>query len=201
MTMLADPPQPRALTPRTGSDWAEVLDPGERLLWQGRPCGRLRIRWRDLPLIVVGAGIIVLAAMLAAQAVAGLRAGDEMAAAMLTLALAVAGFGLWCVIGPPIMDMLRRRGTSYALTDRRALVETDFMGKGLAAWPITEDSPLWLEPGNPPTACFGLLRPRPRLSDRLRGKLATRVRAAGFERVPEAERVLALMRGIQKGAA
>ena len=201
MTMLADPPQPYALPPRRGTNWSEVLEPGERLLWQGRPCGRLRIRWRDLPLIVVGAVIVVLAVMLGAEAAAGLRASEEMATRMLILALVVAGFGLWCVIGPPIMDMLRRRGTSYALTDRRALVETDFMGRGLAAWPITEDSPLWLEPGNPPTACFGMLRPRPRLSDRLRGKLATRVRAAGFERVPEAERVLALMRGIQKGAA
>lgn len=200
MTALADPPQPYALTPRKGSDWAEVMEPGERLLWQGRPCGRLRIRWRDLPLIVVGAGIIVLAAMLASQAAAGLRAGEEMAARMLALAITVAGFGLWCVFGPPIMDMLRRRSTSYALTDCRALVETDFMGKGIAAWPITAESPLWLGPGSPPTAYFGLLRPRPQLSDRLRGKLATRARAAGFEHVPEAERVLALMRDIQKGA-
>jgi hypothetical protein len=202
MTKLADPPAPCPLAPRRSADWAEVLEPGERLLWQGRPDPGLRLRWRHLPLALVGAMIVGLAGLLAEQALTGLTAGDEGAGALLALAAGLGGFGLWCLLAPAIGDMLRRRGTAYALTERRALVETDFLGRGLAAWPITAESPIWLQPGRPGSACFGIHRPRAGIADRLlRGGPALKERAVCFECVAEAERLVALLEDVREGKA
>jgi len=198
-TGLPMSPQPYPLTPRSGTDWTEVLDPGERVLWQGRPHPGLMIRWSQVPLLVVGGVFVGLAIWLTAQAVAGLRAGDPAGTKMVVFGTAMIGLGLWAILWPPLSDMARRRGTRYALTDRRALIETDFLGKGLAACPITQDSMLMLKRGSPPSAIFTILRPRAMGLDRLlASKQRKRETLMGFDFIDDAEKVLALMRDIQE---
>lgn len=201
MSRPGAPPDPYPLPPRRGGAWSEVLEPGERLLWQGRPHQGFLIRWSDVPMMAVGTAFLALSILFMAHAVTAWRAGDEAGGQMVGFGVALIVFGLYAVFGPPIGDMLRRQNSAYALTDRRALIETDFMGRGLTAVPITPDSPVALKPGNPPSAMFTIIRRRGFTLDRLLG--AARGKGdelAGFDHIEEAEEVVAMMRRIQKEA-
>jgi len=193
--------RPHPLPPRRGRAWEALLDPDERLLWQGRPNGGFHIGWRHGMLATLGVAVLALAVLLAVQGLAGLRTGADAAAAVLAVALGAAGFGLWCIVGPATADMLRRRGTAYALTDRRALIETDFMGYGLAAWPIGPESPLVLVGGRPASVWFAAVRrPEPPLLLRP-SRRGTGEIPIGFERIADAETVLRLLEAIREGRA
>lgn len=150
-------------------------------------------------LAALGAAMLVLAVMLAVQGAAGLRDGADGALMVLAVALVAAGFGLWCIAGPATLDMLRRRGTAYALTDRRALIETDFMGYGLAAWPIGPENPLVITGGRPPSVWFAAWRrPEPPLLLRPSRRSTGEV-PIGFERIADADTVLRLLERIREG--
>jgi len=193
--------QPRPLPPREGRPWEALLEPGERLLWQGRPDPGFHLNWRHAVLAVLGAAVLVLSLSLAVQATAGLRDGAEGAGSALAAAAAGAALGLGCMVGPGLNDMLRRRGTSYALTDRRALIETDYLGTGLVAWPITADSPVWRGGGRPAGAFFALYRRAdPHVLLRPSRRAASLI-PVGFERIAEVDDVLELLQAIREGRA
>lgn len=199
--MGLDAARPQPLPPRDGQPWEALLEPGERLLWQGRPDPGFHLNWRHAVLAALGAAVLALSVALAVQAAGGLRDGVEGAGGALAAAAAGAALGLGCMIGPGLNDMLRRRGTAYALTDRRALVETDYMGTGLVAWPITADSPVWRGGGRPAGAFFALYRsPDPHVLLRP-SRRAARLHPVGFERIAEADKVLALLESIREGRA
>lgn len=188
---------PYALAPRTGG-WQSVLAPDERLLWQGRPDRGLRLGARQIALAVVGLVLVALSIGLAAQGLAGRAAGDAQAGAVLTVAVLGAVLGAGCAVWPALADMLRRRGTAYALTDRRAFIETNFLGYGLAAWPIGANSPVWRSRGRrvasvwfavytPPLRAM-LLRPSGRM---------TGARPIGFEYINDPDHVLRLVETVR----
>lgn len=185
--------RPVPLAPRNG-DWANVLEPDERLLWQGKPAPGFRLTPRQAMLALVGLVLIGLSALLAAQGAAGLRSGDPAAGGAVAFSAAGALLGLWCAVWPGVSDLLRRRGTAYALTDRRALVETDFMGYGLVAWPLGPQSPILRGTGRrQATIWFALYRPPDRaLLLRASGRMSG-PRPVGFEHVREPDKVLALL--------
>lgn len=197
--LAPDPPAPQPLAPRSGPGWDEVLDSGEALLWQGRPDPGFRFRWGHVPLAGVGLVLFVLAGMFLQHAAEAVQQQAENARGMVAFGVATAGLGLWAMVGPAVVDMLRRRGTQYALTDRRALVETDFLGKGLVAWPIGPGSPIHLRKTRPPIVYFALMRPRPGPYDRLRG---TRMNAGGkliaFEYIEDGEAVHDMLQRIRE---
>ena len=101
-------------------DLLSMLEPGERLLWQGRPDATFTMagsgEWGS---ILVG---VVVAAIVGAFAVMAARDGQSMPpAAMLvlgalSLAIAVAG---------PFYSAFERRNTWYALTSQRAIIYFD----------------------------------------------------------------------------
>jgi len=191
---------PRALPRRQGDGWDSVLEPGERLLWQGRPAPGLRLTVRQGALGAVGAVLMGLSGALAGQGWAGYRVGAEAAGGVLALAAAGGALALWCLIWPALSDALRRRGTAYALTDRRALIETDFMGYGLVEWPIGADSPVWRGRGaRVASVWFAIYRPPDRaLLLRASGRM-TGARPVGFEQIEAPDRVLALLEGLRAG--
>ncbi|WP_114965751.1 hypothetical protein [Alkalilacustris brevis] len=193
---------PQPLPPRSGDDWSEVLEPGEKLLWQGRPHGGYLLRWGHVPLMLVGALFLAVAFSRTPEALAAWHNDDPARAEMAGTAAALGALGLFFLVQPSLADMLRRRGTAYALTDRRALIETSFMGIALLAWPITGDSPAIHQRGRPGSVWFAMHRPPRDLKSRLSSYgQSLRPRVIGFECLPEAEQVHALLQNVKRGTA
>ncbi len=169
--------------------WEGILDAGERILWQGRPAGGIRLR---LPLMggflfgLAFAGFALFWMIMAASA------GGHFW--MFGLIHFSAGLGV--ALGPLIYDVIRRRNTWYTLTDRRAFIATDLplAGRRLASYPIEPDTPIELVGGRPASIHF---------AETVRREGSSRARRipVGFEAIADAPKVMGLIREIQKGAA
>lgn len=181
-TALPTPPQ----TPPPG--WEGLLDPKERILWQGRPDPVVRIGFGDIGLMVFGtffAGFALFWMVMASQA-----GGIFWMFGSLHFAVGMAII-LWPVLGRPYL----RRHTWYTLTDKRAFIATDvpLRGRRLKSYPITEDTPLTIEDRQPGAIFFA--------SEWRRGKNGSHETRIGFHNIQDARAVYALMRRIQRGEA
>lgn len=166
--------------------WEGILDSGERILWQGRPDGGFVLRLEHLPALVFGgvfAGFALFWMVIAAQA-GGL---------FWSFGLIHFSVGLGIALGPPVLWMIRRRGTWYTLTDRRAFIATELpvFGRKLAQYPITRDAPVIADDRIPGSVIFA----REARSGR-KGRIMAPV---GFDRIADAGAVTALIRAIQNG--
>lgn len=169
--------------------WAGLLDPGEDIRWQGRPDGRIVFRPANLFTFVFGlffAGFALFWMVMASQA-----GGIFWMFGLLHFAA-----GLAISVGALFWSAWRRRHTWYTLTDTRAFIATHLpvQGRSLKSYPITADTVLELEPGDPATIWFAE-------TSGLRVNNRPTVKKIGFERIPDGTRVYALMRDIQRGAA
>jgi hypothetical protein len=179
MTELQEPAAP----PPEG--WEGILDPGERILWQGRPAPRPAAlpargrRNRIMPFAVIAFSIFWMVQAMQAGGVLWL-------------------FGLvFLYIG---IRELRRRPevrrdvlpeTFYTLTDRRAFIATDLGGKrDLRSYPIDRDTVVELVDGRPGSVYFATAP----VAGGLLGGIRSRI---GFELVEDARSVYALIREIQ----
>lgn len=166
--------------------WAGILDPGERILWQGRPDQRLHIELAKLPLVLFGivfAGFAAVWMGLVAQAGGGFW--------MFGLIHFSVGLGIAAsAIG---WSTVKRRGTWYTLTDRRAFIATrlPLRGKRLDSYTITPDTPLSLHDGTPGSVMFGR-------EERRGNKGRVYTVDIGFERIDDATRALEILREIQR---
>lgn len=167
----------------TGDDWGGILHPGERILWQGRPDGRIVFTRGTFAL--VGFGL----------------AFSGFAAVWMSLASMAGGFfwafgiphflvGLGVIWSGLFFPAWRRRHSWYTLTDRRAFIATDLPLKGrkLTSWPIRPGTPLEMDDRNPGTVYFQ--------SYRVTSKNGTRNVKVGFERIAEADMVYRLIRDV-----
>ena len=168
------------------SGWEGLLDPGETILWQGRPGARIRLGIGDIVLMVFGtffAGF-ALVWMALVSGVGGLFWVFGMIHFMVGL-----GIICWPLLGRPYL----RRHTWYTLTDARAFIATELplKGKQLKSYAITPDNQLTLEDGPPGSVIFA--------SEWRRGKKGSYETRIGFHDIDEARKVYGLMRGIQRG--
>jgi hypothetical protein len=166
------------------AEWQGILDPGEQILWQGRPDGRVVLGLDTLLTGVFGlafAGFALVWMVLAAQA-----GGFFWAFGLIHFAV-----GLGLAVGAPLWSAFRRRRTWYTLSDRRAFIATDLplAGCRLEQVPITPATPVTLVDADPPTIHLAQRPGR-------RGRPAP----VGFERIAEGRAVLALIRQVQRAA-
>lgn len=166
--------------------WEGILDEGEKILWQGRPDGRLSLHPHNWPAFIFGlffAGFALLWMILAAAA----------GGVMWMFGLIHFSVGIGVGLGPNIWSAWRRRHAWYTLTNRRAFIATDtpLAGRRLATYPITADTRLALSDKAPATLSFA--------SRTRRGKNGSYEVPIGFERIYDAPEVYALMRNIQRG--
>ena len=167
--------------------WRDILEPGEQIIWQGRPDAAVTLKLRNILTLLFGvifAGFALVWMLLAA------RAGGWFW--MFGLIHFAVGAGIiWSAL---FLGPWRRRHTWYTLSDRRAFVATDLpiRGKRLQSWPITPDASLELIEGPPDTVNFATTLKR--------GEHSTYQVAVGFERIPDGKEVYRMLRDVQANA-
>ncbi len=168
--------------------WQGILEPGETILWQGRPDQRFHMPLENLfgaivALVFVGFAIFWISATF--------TGGDLFwlfGLIHLTIGLRMmAGF----VFGPT----WRHRHMWYTLTDRRAFIATNLplKGKTLDSYPIRPDTPIKWVDSTPPGVQFATETRKTSKGRRYRMHI-------GFERIAEAREVMEMISEIRNQA-
>mgnify|MGYP003676568696 CR=1 FL=1 len=196
----------------TPPGWDDILEPGERILWHGRPDPALAIGPANIFVALFGtffAGFAFVWMSLVAKGGSFLWVFG-----LLHLSVGV-GIILAALFGPT----WHRRHSWYSLSNKRAFIATKipFLGRKLNSYPITPDSSLHLIDGTPGTVMFhtnvSTFRSATTRSVQMHGqpgiqvavpaggnsRARTRTTRIGFERIQDAPRIYALMQKIQKG--
>ena len=168
--------------------WEGILDPGERILWQTRPAQGFYMDLVKLPLAIFGlffAGFALFWMVMASQ-VGGV---------FWMFGLIHFSVGIGLAFSAVAWGTVKRRGTWYTLTNRRAFIATElpFKGKRLDSYAITPDTRLSLRQGNPGSVIFGR-------EERRGNKGRVYTVDIGFERIAEVDRAYQIMRDIQRRA-
>jgi len=173
----------------TPPGWEGLLDPGERIVWQGRPEPGFHFPVEKAFVAIFG---MVFAGFALFWMVMASRAGGL----FWSFGLIHFSVGVWIIISSIFGDTIRLRRTWYTLTDHRAFIATDmpFKGRQLQSYPITPDTRLDYRAGPPDTIIFS----RERHSGSKGNSYMVEI---GFERIDEGDRVVALMRAAQRKAA
>ena len=162
--------------------WAAYLDPGETILWQGKPDARFVITFKAIGLTLGNMGALLFVAVWMALA-AGM-AGPAWIFGLVFVFSILKG-----IVTALAWDPFRRRYTRYALSTKRAFIAVSlpFRQRSLTTYPITSDMVLELKEARLGSLIFN---PAPELPDDYQ---------AGFERITDAGHVHALIRQIQRG--
>lgn len=174
--------------------WQGILDPGERILWQGRPEARVDFSRETLRQAAFGLPFLVFGISWMTLTWPAVREAPLPGLLFPLIGLGITVSGLWQLIGAFLWDAYVRRQSWYTLTDRRAFIATDVLGrKTLRDWPVDAETLLDYDGGMPGTIWFA--------EDGPQARGMRRRRRVGFEMLPDARQVHALMRKVQRRQA
>ena len=114
-------------------DWRPPFrTPDERLLWVGQASrAPLALRWPDaihtgigLVVLVIGWNLLRGGGFLGSGAAGNLTNGSGAGGLFAFVSFGFVAYGLFEVIGRHIINLVRRRSTSYVLTNQRAVIKT-----------------------------------------------------------------------------
>lgn len=108
-----------------------ALEPGERLIWAGRPARGLRLRRADLLALPVGLFFLAFSVVWTVLAL-------EDSPAMALIGIPFILFGAHHAAGRPLLDAWRRARTCYAVSDRRVIIAGDRLGRVVQSVPLVE---------------------------------------------------------------
>jgi hypothetical protein len=167
----------------TPAAWS--LDAGERVLWQGRPSGALYVTLRQAGKLASGLFGLCLFLYLAQRLNMQVAPYWDVWVIVLTVFFAA-------IPADIVRAALVRRWSTYALTDRRALIATDLpvWGRVTTSIPIDAATRVDHHGGRRGSILF----PAPK-------RLFRTGPRTGFERIGNSDAVLALIRRIQRGDA
>ncbi|TVR08903.1 MAG: hypothetical protein EA385_08925 [Salinarimonadaceae bacterium] len=196
--------------------WERFISADEAILWQGRPDPRMSWRGGENATLLIGGFAVAVIAFLTWEAwyyddgTDPILADGDLTGLMILLVLGVA----LAAIGPLVMAMVRR-GTWYALTNRRAVIAhrpTVFglvVYQGLDCYPISEVEVVPSDLPGLETVNFARLSERMTFDEGWRrvtppgarpvssGKWPRRDRRVGFERIADAGLVAELCRKVE----
>ena len=178
--------EPAAPAPPIPTGWENIIDSGEKILWQGQPDTTMVFRPIHLGPAFFG---LFFSGFSGCWMVDASKAGGIFW--MFGLVHFFAGIGV--MLSGPFGGAWIRRHCFYTLTSRRAIIASDYpmMGKQLKSYPIAPTSVLELqEDGDWATLSFH--KESRRDSD---GNNLTNV--VGFQRIRDGRHVFSLMRQIQ----
>lgn len=169
--------------------WDGVLEPGERLLWQGRPDGALSFAGFEVGSAVFGVAMMGFALFFIRQGMDALAEGPTGIVFPLG-GLVFLALGANMAGGRHFVEAWKRRHTWYSLTTRRAFIATEIFGRRrLKSFPIDASTELDLVDG--PLQAVGFRGSRTQLTGP----------RASFEGLEDARPVLAAMEKVKAGAA
>lgn len=177
-----------SITSTITDGWQGLLDPGERILWQGRPDPGFALSPGAvfiIPFALVFTGFSVFWMGMAAQA----------GGYFWTFGLIFFGVGIGMLVNAVVGPTFTRRRTWYSLSDRRAFVATDLpiVGRRMKSYPIKAESKLEFRDGALSSLYFA--------EETRRGNRRSYTVPIGFERIPDGRAVYRLYRDIQQGQA
>lgn len=163
--------------------WEGILEPGERVIWQGQPDPDTR--WqppegRDLRdgIAMSAFGILWCVAVAVNGSIAWV------------VGLLFLGIGAYKLAGQPYWQTRKLRRTTYTLTTTRAIIATETGGRRrMTSYPIDAETPVATDGVEPATITF---------ATRYANGVAQPI---GFERVRPGREVLGHFRAVQKGQA
>ncbi|MFY0681878.1 MAG: aspartate carbamoyltransferase catalytic subunit [Thalassovita sp.] len=130
--------------------WDGILEPGEEIIWQGRPKPGLSVSQDQL-------GFVAFGFLFAGFALFWMLAARQSGGVFWMFGLIHFTVGLGVAVGSPLREVFLNSNTWYTLTDRRAFVATRLLGQRqkLLDYAITPETPLRLEHGPLSTVWFG----------------------------------------------
>jgi hypothetical protein len=193
--------------------WDDILEPDERILWQGRPDPSLSIGPANIFVALFGTAFAGFAFVWMSLMAKG-------GSFLWMFGLLHFSVGAALILAALFWPTWQRRRSWYSLSNRRAFIATDmpFLGRTLNSYPIKPDSPLRLIDGSPGAVMFHTHVSRiggaPTRTVQMHGhpgiqtvvpsgsrsRIRTRSTRIGFERIFDAAHVHALMQRIQKGS-
>lgn len=179
-------------------EWAGLLEPGEVILWQGAPDGR--IRWSDLASLQTAFGVFFTLFSVVWIGFA-LSFGDAFGLIFVVFGLPFLLLGLYMAGARIPIEARMRRQTHYTLTNRAAYIGTVRFGRrALERHALNGDMPLAIEDGDTGTVYFAektvphaTVEP---VSDTVTspGRVTTSTVRVGFEHIQNPRRVYGLLR-------
>jgi len=184
--------------PRVAADpiWDDYLEPGEFLVWHGRPNGEKLTSRSSRSRAIMSLGFFIFAGVMV-----NVTWDDLFKPGIAPLWFIIAGLvaaGLWLLVGSHFRDRRARRGTWYTLTNKRAFIATDLRRRRLESWPIGPDSPLRIVSASDPRLSYIYFAKRiiP-ASDREGTDTVVEI---GFELIEDGDKVWDLFQRVAKGA-
>ncbi len=185
------------MTPKSGSrhsisgtgQWEALLEPGEALLWQGRPAGGVRLeKSAALPILVGGLFLAFLPFVYITYLTPD--SGGPINPVYYAIAAALALFGLWQVAGRWIFDAYQRKNTRYGLTSKRAIIAISGFGGRVKSYPINRKNNLSLEEGTLDRVNFAQRIQKSKDGDRIIN--------IGFRYIEDGQEVFRLLQKVRK---
>ena len=174
--------------------WHDYFEPGETLIWEGAPVGRVRptaamigLAIFGLPFLLAGLGTSIGGLLFALGVDFGLAqtAGGLF---MFLFGLPFIGVGAAMVFGPYYTQSQAHRHVRYALTGRRAYIASQWWNRKMEVLAIERNAPVTIENGS--TVYFHTVVGTDSDGDRS-------IERKGFENIPDAMEVYRLIRAIQ----
>lgn len=195
-------------TPHPG--WEGILDEGENILWQGAPDGGLDFSgfWSMQSVFAAffaGFSLIWITAAFMMTGALNDPVGRVINIVFPLFGLPFLAVGLHMLVGRFWTDARRRRNSHYTLTNHAAYIGVKSRGKrSLDRYAIGPDMRLTLDDGDLGTVWFASrVNAMPRHAPQMRrsrsriGGATQTVESIGFERLPNAREIYAMMRKVQ----
>jgi hypothetical protein len=170
--------------------WEGILDPDEKVLWQGQPEPGVRYEWRKRSKPLFFGMFTIVSIYIVAQLA---REGGLQWIFGLPFVL----IGLYHLVFIHYWQDYVRRHTHYTVTSKRAIIATDVLGrKTLKSYPLSENTEPELEERNGLTDIYFAEKLRQVLDDRRDGIRGTRTarQQIGFERLRDGRKVYEILR-------
>ena len=173
--------------------WEDWFEPGETLIWEGAPQGRLRptpamiaAAIFGLPFLLAGLGVSIGGLFYGLGASLGWNTAGGLF--MFLFGLPFVGVGAGLVFLPIYLQARAHRNVRYALTDRRAYIATQWWDRKIEVLTVAADAPLTVEAGR--SVYFHTIIGTDSDGDRTTER-------KGFENIPDAMEVYRLIRDRQ----